>query len=803
MAPEPRARGRTTSCGARPRSALARTLDPGQGDVQSNGQVNPFKVEHAQFLQAKLRSGGGARMSRLNQRPPSALRNLKQRQREQQVLQALERLEDKHLVERAVPELEEVIAHLSTADDLQWFIRFVYDTRRPMASVRARREILLLLRHVVARFHGLRTDDPIAETMANLKERILPLLVSALKSSDAQDVVVKVLVDSFEILLPEASLDLARDGYVQAGRAILRALLEPLSLGMGWDVAVKQRCVSVLAAFTPHLLKKARQVASENGGCEVEELVGIYGRLLVQCLEVSPGLHQGLLQCLAQIASDEIGRYGLASFAHTLCSLCASHLLETPSAVPAYTSEIGGPRSESPPATRNRANGALSRDLALVCCQCLRHLADNVIAVCEANALNGEDGTRPPKGSLDEIRRSVLAALSRDNLNLHRLTRGYEPLRRVIASTRQSWESLTGEGDEAQVQQTPTLSKHIRNRGINSALAMRRFFEDNNGSSNEAHSKRRPARGRSPAPDFVDEVEAAVQAVADQTCRHAIDVGEDADLQPTIHPSLLGPEGDMLVEGPRRLGSQSWYLEARPAASSETVVQSDSAPSKPDTPLPDKCSTAHGAGPIPRKLNPEASHFPTSEAGPLPLPRAGIMPAQCAVEHAKFPADSLPAGMPSLENKVLDYLAAGRADLAFQCVFQLGNEQSLLSLLHRLNPADLWPRLPESEQRYLVGLLVALMCRDPISMPAQKACPWLESLIKTPKGISLLPCEELSALQGALFSLSGARCAAAVSAARAYYHLFESHQQVHAVYSEFGPTPVRSVLQWDLPSACA
>lgn len=800
MAPEPRARGRTTSRGARPRSVLARTLDPGQGDVQAKGQVNPFKVEHAQFLQAKLRSGSCAR-TRVNQRPPSALRNLKQRQREQQVLQALERLEDKHLVERAVPELEEVIANLSTVDDLQWFLRFVYDTRRPMASLRARREILLLLRHLVARFHGLCSDDPTADTMANLKERILPLLVSALKSSDAQDVVVKVLVDSFEILLPEASPDLARDGYVRAGRAILRALLEPLSLGMGWDVAVKQRCVSVLAAFTPHLLRKARQVASENGGCEVEELVGIYGHLLVQCLEVSPGLHQGLLQCLTQIASDEIGRYGLVSFAHTLCSLCASHLLETPSAAPAYASEIGGARSESPPAARNRANGALSRDLALVCCQCLRHLADNVIAVCEANALNAEDGTRPPRASFDEIRRFVLAALSRDNLNLHRLTRGYEPLRRVIALTRQSWESLTGEGDRAQAQQTPTLSKHSRNRGINSALGMRRFFEDYSGSSNEAHSKRRPSRVRSPAPDSLDEddVEATVQAVAvDQTCKHAIDVGEEAELQPTIHPSLLGPEGDMLVEGPRRLGSQSWYLEARPAASSETVVHSGAAPAKSG-----KCPPVHGAGPIPRKLSSELSHFPISEAGPLPLPQAGITPAQIAVEHPKFSADFLPAGKPSLENKVLDYLAAGRADLAFQCVFQLGNEQSLLSLLHRLNPADLWPRLPESEQRYLVGLLVALICRDPISMPAQEACPWLESLIKTPKGISLLPCEELSALQGALFSLSGARCAAAVSAARAYYHLFESHQKVSALHSEFGPTPVRSVQQWDLPSACA
>merc|ERR1711974_527306 len=115
----------------------------------------------------------------------------------------------------------------------------------------------------------------------------------------------------------------------------------------------------------------------------------------------------------------------------------------------------------------------------------------------------------------------------------------------------------------------------------------------------------------------------------------------------------------------------------------------------------------------------------------------------------------------------------GHVDRAFQCVFALGNERSLLSLLSRLNCAAAWPRLSEADARYLVRLLVRLLCKDPLGRPAEEACFWLEALAaRTPGGVELLGDEDLSALHGALFSFSGTPGAVGRSATCLYHVLW-------------------------------
>ncbi|CAJ1459029.1 unnamed protein product, partial [Effrenium voratum] len=107
---------------------------------------------------------------------------------------------------------------------------------------------------------------------------------------------------------PEEAPEQAKKGFLQAGRGILKALLDPLALGMGWDSEVKRRCVAVLKAITPELLRRARQCQAGGDAVpdsQVQDLLETYGQLLMHSLEVSTDLHEALLQCLLQLCHDE------------------------------------------------------------------------------------------------------------------------------------------------------------------------------------------------------------------------------------------------------------------------------------------------------------------------------------------------------------------------------------------------------------------------------------------------------------------------------------------------------------------
>ncbi|CAE7313913.1 Manea [Symbiodinium necroappetens] len=935
-----------------------------------------------------------------------------------------------------------------------------------------------------------------------------PLLVDALRSPDLQEAVVSTVHDILACHVPEESPDAAKHGFVQAGRIILKALLDPLALGMGWDAAVKRRCVMTLAAITKELLQRAKHCqpqevdgASLEAGPdpEVQALLETYARLLVHSLEVSSELHEGLLQCLVQLANDEAGRAGLLPRARELAELCASHLLQTPSAQPLYVRQAKAELATSESPQRTHRARELTRELAMVCCLLLQRLAQELLV--EAGAAEGEEAAKETseEPSLEPLREQVLTSLHRDNLNLHRLTRGHEPLRRAIAAAHQAWEAEVG----AEVARPPPKPRH---RGMKSALAMRELLE-------EQEQKKRPGRSqpRKPAKDADGAVRKDAQAPAepleppeppepgpgrpgrpgrpDGTASVASDgacstgvadgvaAGEEQDYDVASYCSHVSEASFWLACGRpqqllrskagchqeravRRTMATTRYADVesqlqgvsaqqvrlgfvrkvygivcaqvmftalfgalccwgplnapilRLATSSPRLLQwgtliaslvalamcqlgKDRYPinmlglcfltavmsldvgvvcamvaaiglgelvvqaavitslltlgltlytfkSKRDFsflgaalwPLlfglvvfsllsvffpslqmgwtgllfsfagagifcayivfdtwrilnqmncddyvqgaiqlyldivnlflctvallmklecceaDDASLTARGGCEAAKSITVDhvnilalrgcsdadlrcercgewmfrrrlLDRFPgmlslcmltwieIRKAGRMSPPKAskskdppreakkdapvktakdaatevtpdalmaepGFTPEVCPRSHSLGHEDC-----PVLAG-VFDYLAAGRVELAMQCIFSLGNEQTLRAVLQRLDSDAVWPELPKPEAQHLARLLVALVCRDPFSSAASEACPWLEALLRRPHGENLLPAEELLSLQGALFSASAVGGDVGPCAARLYFQLFQRQVQASA-----------------------
>lgn len=661
---------------------------------------NPFKADHSQHLQ-ELRQksgapgavGAGGPASRRAKTPP-ALSQLREREREHLVLQSLERLEHKHTAERAVRDLKKVIENCSL-EELRKFLRVAFDSKRPLVASKARQQLLLLLRSVVRRFHTLNAGS---DAIKALKERVLPLLVHALKSAELTGVVVTTLHDILDCHVPEEDPQMAKEGFLQAGKAILQALMDPLALGMGWDSEVKRRCVSTLAAITPELLRRARQCVGggeEASDPQVKELLETYARLLVHCLEVSSDLHEGLLQCLLQLSLEASS--GLIPFARELAALCAGHLLETPSAPPAYLQVKEMHRPESPPPKR-----ALSRDLALACCDLLQRLAP-----LQASEAAGE---KIEKIQWPQLRSQVLQALDRENLNLQRLTRGHEKIRKSIKDARQAWDALpeswpsgTADPDEEQLPKT-------RNRAMQSVLEMRQME----------------------------------QMEADALAASTTGTPKDGTTPPR-RDSGADDEGLALEEIPRRSSSSSWYLQEETNQNEAIRLESELPKPAAAGPVP-RTPPPCGAGRLPETVHHEekrpaakvdastevemldlgatsstvdvGTEMTPRPAPTTPTPQRPTKPSKPAFSTEVCPQQRWPRLSPEdcpLLGGILDYLAAGRVDLAMQCIFSVGDEQTLRSVLQRLDSGEVWLQLPSPEAKHLVKLLVALICRDPYS----------------------------------------------------------------------------------------
>jgi len=267
---------------------------------------------------------------------------------------------------------------------------------------------------------------------------------------------------------------------------------------------------------------------------------------------------------------------------------------------------------------------------------------------------------------------------------------------------------------------------------------------------------------------------------------------DDVDLVATIWPP---PDEDVFVERPPSPMSYSEVFENGPERESARWR------------LPER---PNGAGRLPASLLPQASAAGTAHAaarrlrawgrdeaiqtesqprvggsGPLPPPALATVPPKvdCCTESDLPTAPTswalpLDADAPYL-SAAMRYVAAGRLDQAFQCVFRFGNEKTLCGVLRRLRPELTWQGLSEEEARYLAGLIVKVVCKDPKGVPARDACVWLESLLHLAGGRALVCIEDLPFLQDALFSLSGATGEVGLLASSLYYQLLQDESETY------------------------
>lgn len=383
-------------------------------DVLANPDgPNPFAAPSTEFLREKRQvskkevpRGAIAKFRGPAHRAPSSEKPF---DRDRKLLDAIDKLEDRDTRAQGAYELEQILSSLLPGE-LLWFLKFLLNRNKPLQNAKARREQLLLLVSVVHQF-GSELGDGV------LFDRILPFIIYAAANKDMHETAARVLTEIYHHLVPE------RGDFLSLTPSILKRLLDPLQLGTGWDVDSKRGTVFMLAALTPAVVDRAeefgRRVEGEDGQ-SVGLLLENFATLLVQCMAVNQSHEEGLLQCLARLAACD--PESIVPHARALAERCALHLLDTPSAVPDFAIEDGRP--ESP--TRVTL---LTRELALVCCLCLWHIADHVVPFLTQNELKAYYNT-------------ICNALSRDNLNLYRLTRNNDQLRMAIANANAAWQAV-------------------------------------------------------------------------------------------------------------------------------------------------------------------------------------------------------------------------------------------------------------------------------------------------------------------------------------------------------------------------
>jgi len=118
-------------------------------------------------------------------------------------------------------------------------------------------------------------------------------------------------------------------------------------------------------------------------------------------------------------------------------------------------------------------------------------------------------------------------------------------------------------------------------------------------------------------------------------------------------------------------------------------------------------------------------------------------------------------------------LQAGAVVEAFHCIFSVGNEKTLQSVLAYLQPQNVWQELPEEECKHLAHLLTRMICKEPFADFALMACDWLSVLLQWPAGPQAITMQDREELRPSLFALSGSAGRAGRASASLYYCLFE------------------------------
>lgn len=388
-------------------------------DVLANADgPNPFAAPSAEFLGGKRQQSASkadaarGAVSKLRGAAARATSMERRFDRDRKVLDAMDKLEDRDTRACGTGELEQILSDLHPGE-LSWFLKLFLNERKPLQTAKGRREQLLLLVSVVRQF-GSELGDGV------LFDRILPFIIHGAASKDMHEIAARVIVDIYHHLVP------APGEFLNLTPLILKKLLDPLQLGTGWDLDCKRGCIFILAALTPAVMDMVEDFGRGFEGPEGESVGALlenYTTLLVQCLAVNHDFEEGLLQCIARVAACD--PESVVVHARGLAERCSAHLLDSPSQVPDFAIEDGRP--ESP-----KKAILLTRELALVCCLCLWHIAERVVPLLTQNEMKAYYNV-------------ILTALSRDNLNLYRLTRNNEQLRVAIGRAAAAWQRISGD----------------------------------------------------------------------------------------------------------------------------------------------------------------------------------------------------------------------------------------------------------------------------------------------------------------------------------------------------------------------
>lgn len=339
---------------------------------------------------------------------------------------AIVKLDDRDARRGGVVELEQVLSGLLPGE-LPWYVESLFDLRRPVQSSKGRREQLLLLPKVVRHFTQCILESGLHET-------ILPVLMEAATRSDVRETAGRVLAEVIDLLVCDSS------SFFKFCPVVLHELLEVLCIESGANCMKQAGCVFLLACITPLIVDKAEEtgcVSENTSAAHVGEVFEYYSTRLVHRLAchyqpavpnssgVAPkdlSIKEGLLQCICVMAERDPA--SIVEHAMKLTEECAANLLKVP---PSLLSTV--PFEE----LRPHATRPLTRELALVSCVCLWHLAESVAPLAQSQQLH-------QYGSV------VLWVLSRENLTLFQLTRSNGQLCGCIMRAAYAWQSLCGPG---------------------------------------------------------------------------------------------------------------------------------------------------------------------------------------------------------------------------------------------------------------------------------------------------------------------------------------------------------------------
>eukprot|EP00397_Hematodinium_sp_SG-2012_P017366 GEMP01017756.1.p1 GENE.GEMP01017756.1~~GEMP01017756.1.p1 ORF type:complete len:793 (+),score=202.13 GEMP01017756.1:31-2409(+) len=728
---------------------------------------------------------------------------------------ALDKLDDATTRYRGCTELRQVCDDLSTAE-IEPFLKRVMDRKHPLQQIFALRDALLFLPYVCERHPQTLNRHPA------LVKRMLEYTTESLVHSTLHTTVARVVIGMWRALTTPSMFHC----FVGVFFGQLR--------GRGARVLEKEGCLRVLQ----HLLQKM-----EPDDEQLEQFIAS----LLEFVRTNYELHAGLLVLCSQL----VAMSKLESYATHLTELCIAHLSGS-SMIPKFVSH----KKDDGPAT-------LTRELAHACSILLGHLA------------------KWCPDTVSSFRVEAQGVLSRDNLDLFRLTRNNSILRRAIHYATREWEQL-----RPCLPPSPhSPSRHSRRSDdeyhgmagiLNDSLTIRSRSQhtarhggsQNVGRTRSQHSTRLEADDDEELHDveadwededaivggayeggkdeFLNDAPESVESTRERRpqphgeLEHSVDYHDrsaqtsqireecaerqDIGIQFSTHeshdvkdagnqwenmdpnatrPRCKKPHGDTAQSPLRRVAPHRRAQDVKTMNDTTDSNMDDYQPvkvtwfSKPQRAIP--LSPRHSN--ISPARAPSSPSSPSSRASPssswqhkqqqrqqedVPFVRrvsnkSKIPAVGPGSTEATVTPDAAQSSVPYLD-AAMAYIEDARLDLALECVFRLGNEQTLVEVLSQVHAAES-RRLPATSAEYLAQLLLQIVLRESTrrldggrEQLLSLTLSWLEALLPCPLVDALIHHPETHMRwHRALFMLSGHSQVGSL-AARLYY---ATEQRLH------------------------